>query len=49
MALLEKAAGQGHVHATFVLVGIHHARGKYERAVEWCTKVGLYKLNPVDT
>jgi TPR repeat protein len=38
MALLEKAAGQGHVHAMFVLGGIHHERKEHEQAVAWKTK-----------
>ena len=38
MALLEKAAGQGHVHAMFVLGGIHHERKEHEQAVAWTTK-----------
>jgi len=38
LALLEKAAGQGHAYAMFTLGGIHHARKEHEQAVEWLTK-----------
>jgi TPR repeat protein len=38
VALLEKAAGQGHAYAMFELAGIHHARKEYEHALEWSTK-----------
>jgi len=37
-ALLEKAAGQGHVYAAEVLHDIHVAREEYEQAVKWATK-----------
>ena len=38
MALLEKAAGQGHAYAMHALGSIHSARQEYEHAVEWSTK-----------
>jgi TPR repeat protein len=38
MALLEKAAGQGHVHAMSVLGGIHRVWKEHEQAVAWSTK-----------
>ena len=38
MALLEKAAGQGHVYAMEALRGIHDERKEYEEAVKWATK-----------
>jgi len=38
MALLEKAAGQGHVYAMNMLAGIHDNRKEHEQAVEWHTK-----------
>jgi len=38
MALMEKAAGQGHVYAMCELGGIQNARKEHERAVEWYTK-----------
>jgi len=38
MALLEKAAGQGHAYAMSALGGIHRVREEYEQAVEWYTK-----------
>ena len=38
MALLEKAAGQGHAYATYELGGIHHTRRDYKQAVEWTTQ-----------
>ena len=34
MALLEKAAGQGHVYAMAVLGSIHHERKEHEQGVE---------------
>jgi TPR repeat protein len=37
-ALLEKAAGQGHVYAMFEMGCIHHVRQEHEQAVEWFTK-----------
>jgi TPR repeat protein len=36
-ALLEKAAGQGHVYAMDMLRGIHDTRKDYEQAVKWAT------------
>ena len=38
MAFLEKAAGQGHVHAMYVLGETHFHRKEHERAVAWFTK-----------
>ena len=38
MALLEKAAGQGHAYAMHVLGNIHRTRKEHEQAVEWYTK-----------
>jgi len=38
MALMEKAAGQGHAYAMFELGSIHNIRKEHERAVEWLTK-----------
>jgi len=38
MALLEKAAGQGHAYAMSALGGIHHVRMEYAQAVQWWTK-----------
>ena len=38
IALLQKAAFQGHVYAMFVLGDIHDTRKEYERAAEWLTK-----------
>ena len=38
MALLEKAAGQGHAYAMDTLGGIHRVRKEYEQAVAWLTK-----------
>jgi len=38
VALLEKAAGQGHVYAMFALGDIHDGRKEYEQAVAWYTK-----------
>jgi hypothetical protein len=38
MALLEKAARQGHAYAMCELGGIHHERKEYEQAVGWFTK-----------
>ena len=37
MALLEKAAGQGHAYAMNVLAGFHDIREEHEQAVEWHT------------
>ena len=39
-ALLEKAAGQGHVYAMQVLGDMHYDSKEYERAVGWITKWG---------
>jgi len=44
MALLAKAAGQGHAYAVQKLGDIHHVRKEHEQAAEWFTKgaeVGL--------
>jgi len=38
MALLEKAAGQGHAYAMNDMGCIHSARKEHERAVEWYNK-----------
>jgi len=38
MALLEKAAGQGHAYAMHALGSMHCARKEHERPVEWYTK-----------
>ena len=38
VALLEKAAEQGQVHAVFALGSIHYARKEYEQALAWFTK-----------
>ena len=38
MALLEKAAGQGHAYAMDALGCIHNERTEYEQAVAWYTK-----------
>ena len=38
MALLEKAAGQGHAYAMYEVGGIHHERTDHEQAVAWFTK-----------
>jgi TPR repeat protein len=38
VALLEKAAGQGHVHAMYALGGIHNVRKEHEQDVLWTTK-----------
>ena len=37
MALLEKAAGQGHAYATMTLGGIYHERKEHEQAMKWHT------------
>jgi TPR repeat protein len=38
VALLEKAAGQGHVYAMCTLRGIHHKRKEHEQAMRWATQ-----------
>ena len=38
MALLDKAAGQGHAYAMLHLGMLHHKREEYEQAVGWFTK-----------
>ena len=38
MALLEKAAGQGHAYAMAVLGSVHRVREEHEQAVEWYAK-----------
>jgi TPR repeat protein len=38
MALLEKAAGQGHAYAMFALGSIYQGRKELEQAVEWYAK-----------
>ena len=42
VALLEKAAGQGHVYAMNNLGMLDEARKEYTRAAEWCTQAGAY-------
>ena len=44
MALLEKAAGQGHVYAMQALGDFHHSRTEIAQAVEWftpCAEAGV--------
>jgi TPR repeat protein len=38
MAILEKAAGQGHAYAMFALGSFHGKRKEYEQAVKWYSK-----------
>ena len=38
MALLEKAAEQGHVYAIQTLGSIHRVRSEYEQAIGWFTR-----------
>jgi TPR repeat protein len=38
MALLEKAAGQGHAYAANALGGIYSVRKEFEQALQWYTK-----------
>jgi TPR repeat protein len=38
VALLEKAAGQGHAYAMHALGSIHNVRDEHEQAVRWYTK-----------
>ena len=38
MALLEKAAGQGHAYAMFTLGAVHFLWNEHEEAVRWYTK-----------
>ena len=38
IALLEKAAGQGHAYAMVRLGQLYYSRKEHERAVEWYTK-----------
>jgi len=38
MALLEKAAGQGHAYAMYTLGVVHYAWNEHEEAVKWYTK-----------
>ena len=38
VALLEKAAGQGHVYAMHTLGSVHFERKEHEQAVAWFTK-----------
>jgi TPR repeat protein len=44
VALLEKAAGQGHVYAMFALGNIHRVRKEHEQAVAWWTKAAQARL-----
>ena len=38
MALLEKAAGQGHAYAMYALGSLHDSRKEYEQGVLWYSK-----------
>ena len=38
MALLEKAAGQGHAYAMDSLACIHYVRQEHDEAIEWARK-----------
>ena len=38
VALLEKAAGQGHAYAMWMLGSVHDVRSEYVQAMEWFTK-----------
>ncbi len=38
MALMEKAAGQGHEYAMDALGSIHNLRKEHEQALKWYTK-----------
>jgi TPR repeat protein len=38
VALLEKAAAQGHAYAAFSLGRVHAGRNEHEQAVQWYTK-----------
>jgi hypothetical protein len=38
MALLEKAAGQGHAWAMFALENVHSKRNEHEQGVKWARK-----------
>jgi len=38
MALLEKAAGQGHAYAMLMLANMHQVKKEYDRALHWYTK-----------
>jgi hypothetical protein len=38
MALLDKAAGQGHAYATYALGCVHKQRKEYEQAMGWMRK-----------
>jgi TPR repeat protein len=42
VALLEKAARQGHAYAMNALGDMHHVRKQHEQAVQWITKAGAY-------
>ena len=44
MALLEKAAGQGHVYAMTALGQTHDTLTEFEQAVEWYTKAAEARL-----
>jgi TPR repeat protein len=44
VALLEKAAGQGHAYAAHTLGGIHRVREEHEQAAEWYTKAAVAGL-----
>jgi len=44
MALLAKAAGQGHAYAMDTLGGVCYTREEYEQAMEWFIAVGRRSL-----
>ena len=46
VALIEKAAGQGHAYAMAALGSFHHERKAYILAVEWHTKAAEAGLPP---
>jgi hypothetical protein len=47
MALLEKAARQGHAYAMCELGMVSYDRREREQALKWLTKVGRCKSKPV--
>ena len=50
MALLQKAAGQGHAYAMRALGAIHNAGNEHEQALKWFTKgaeAGLPKASSI--
>jgi hypothetical protein len=42
MAMIEKAAGQGHAYAMNALASIHDTRNEPEQNAEWLTKAKAY-------